>query len=128
MIGNRVRSPTLESGAVSPATVVTRTSRSGLSAPVTVSAATRISADAPTAWSRMISLVRPCRSSSAPTMGLSSSPGATLVNVTIPARVGEPNRSSANSTIATPSMLPPIRLRAMPSRIRPMAGISSSAR
>ncbi len=76
----------------------------------------------------MISRVRPWRSSSAPTIGLMNSPGATLAKVTMPARAGEPNRWSVNSTRATPSMLPPMRLSAMPSRIRPSVGISSSAR
>ena len=97
--GTGVRSPTELSGAVRPATPVTRTSVRGVSVPAVASAAIRTRHAAPTSWSMMISRVRPCRSRRAPTIGLMTSPGATLANVTTPARTGEPNRSSVNSTM-----------------------------
>ena len=72
--------------------------------------------------------MRPCRSRSAPAIGLMRSPGKMLANVTRPANAGEPKRSSVKSTRATPTIDCAMRATCMLTSTRARVGTRSSAR
>jgi hypothetical protein len=72
--------------------------------------------------------MRPWRSSSAPAIGLTSRPGNTLANVTIPASAAESNSSSVNSTSAMLTIDCATRAICIDSRTRHSVGTRSSAR
>ena len=72
--------------------------------------------------------MRPCLSSNAPAMGLIRSPGKTLMNVTSPAKAGDPYRSRVNRTIATLTIDCATRAICIEMSTRPRVGTRSSAR
>ena len=75
-----------------------------------------------------MSVARPCRSSSAPAIGLTRSPGKIQTNVTIPAISGEPYTWSAKRTTATPIIVWPMRASCIPRSTRPSCGTRRRAR
>ncbi len=113
---------------VSDETIVMATSSAGGSASASARPPMRKSATSATRKSRMIRRVRPWRSSRAPAMGATSSPGKMLANVTRPASAGESYSARTKSTSAMLSIDVAMREICIERRIRPSRGIVNRAR
>ena len=126
--GNSVRSPVMLSGAVNDVTTAIATKSSGDRCPAIASRPVATSAASATMKSSAIRRTRPCRSSRAPAIGLTTIPGARLANVTMPASAGDSNTASEKRMSAMRTVCCARRDRNSDANTRGIEGTANRAR
>ena len=126
--GKSVRSPVMLKGAVSEVTMAMSTNSSAERTPASESKPMAEVATMATTKSSPMRRTRPWRSSSAPAIGLTRTPGAKLAKRTRPASVADPNSASVNNVSAMPPMACAVRDRNSEATMCDIEGSASRAR